>query len=92
MSQSRPSQCGRSGDVLQVLGDFLRILLDVMNCILTLNLGRNPELVYGLLHKQEVFQQLQGQQGFAELVDNLQVGGINLVTRARPGTGSRLHC
>lgn len=59
---------------LQVLGDFMRILLEVINCILSLNLGRNPELVYALLHKQEVFEQLRPHAGFAELVENLQVG------------------
>lgn len=56
-----------------MLGDFLRILLEVVNCILSLNLVRNPELVYALLHKQDVIAQLKGQQGVAELVDNLQV-------------------
>lgn len=59
---------------MQVLGDFMRILLEVINCILSLNLGRNPELVYALLHRQEVFEQLRPQPGFAELVENLQVG------------------
>lgn len=58
-----------------MLGDFLRILLEVSNCILSLNLLRNPELVYALLHKQEVFEQLRSQPGCTELVDNLQVGG-----------------
>lgn len=51
----------------------MRILLEVINCILSLNLGRNPELVYALLHKQEVFEQLRTYPGFAELVENLQV-------------------
>jgi hypothetical protein len=58
----------------QVLHDFLRILLEVINTVLSLNLGRNPELVYALLHRQEVFAQLRGREGLAELIDNLQVG------------------
>lgn len=52
----------------------MRILLEVINCILSLNLGRNPELVYALLHKQEVCEQLRPHPGFAELAENLQVG------------------
>jgi hypothetical protein len=56
-----------------VLHDFLRILLEVINTVLSLNLGRNPELVYALLHRQEVFGQLRGREGLAELIDNLQV-------------------
>eukprot|EP00878_Enallax_costatus_P036636 GHUV01041162.1.p1 GENE.GHUV01041162.1~~GHUV01041162.1.p1 ORF type:complete len:331 (+),score=99.01 GHUV01041162.1:819-1811(+) len=58
---------------LQVPQEFLRILLEVINCILSLNLTRNPELVYALLHKQEAFGQLRGQQGLAEPAENLQV-------------------
>jgi hypothetical protein len=57
-----------------VLHDFLRILLEVINTVLSLNLGRNPELVYALLHRQEVFGQLRGKEGLTELIDNLQVG------------------
>eukprot|EP00882_Tetradesmus_deserticola_P021481 GHRQ01023254.1.p1 GENE.GHRQ01023254.1~~GHRQ01023254.1.p1 ORF type:complete len:322 (+),score=177.91 GHRQ01023254.1:768-1733(+) len=57
---------------VQVLHDFLRILLEVINTVLSLNLGRNPELVYALLHRQEVFSQLRGREGLAELLDNLQ--------------------
>jgi hypothetical protein len=55
-----------------VLGDFLRILLELTNCILSLHLLRNPELVYALLHKQEVFEAL-GAQGVGDTVDNLNV-------------------
>ena len=40
---------------LQVYGDFLRIVLEVLNCIIITNLPQNPELVYALLHRQEVF-------------------------------------
>ncbi|KAF6251815.1 Dymeclin [Scenedesmus sp. NREL 46B-D3] len=57
---------------MQVLHDFLRILLEVIHTVLSLNLGRNPELVYALLHRQEVFGQLRGREGLAELMDNLQ--------------------
>ena len=39
----------------QVYGDFLRIVLEVLNCIIITNLPQNPELVYALLHRQEVF-------------------------------------
>jgi len=43
------------GDELQVYGDFLRIVLEILNCIIATNLPANPELVYALLHRQEVF-------------------------------------
>jgi hypothetical protein len=58
----------------QVLTDFLRIMLEIINCILATGLPRNPELVYALLHKQEMFAALRRQPRLMELVDNIQVG------------------
>ena len=43
--------------------DFLRIVLEVLNCIIVTNLPANPELVYALLHRQEVFAPLQARAG-----------------------------
>jgi hypothetical protein len=40
---------------LQVYADFLRIVLEVLNTVITAGLPHNPELVYALLHRQEVF-------------------------------------
>lgn len=77
--------------VCQVLGDFLRILLEVINCILSLNLGRNPELVYALLHKQEVVEQLRPHPGFSELVDNLKVGHRACLCQASRDATMPLH-
>jgi hypothetical protein len=38
-----------------VYADFLRIVLEVLNTVITAGLPHNPELVYALLHRQEVF-------------------------------------
>jgi Dyggve-Melchior-Clausen syndrome protein len=40
---------------VRVYADFLRIVLEILNCILTSRLTENPELVYALLHRQDVF-------------------------------------
>lgn len=77
------------GIIMQVLQEFLRILLEVINCILSLNLTRNPELVYALLHKQEMFGQLRGQQGLSEPVENLQVSRPQLLMMLQ---NISLHC
>ncbi|EIE20753.1 hypothetical protein COCSUDRAFT_48393 [Coccomyxa subellipsoidea C-169] len=61
------------GDELQVYGDFLRIVLEVLNCIIITNLPQNPELVYALLHRQEVFMPFKEDTVFAELVENVVV-------------------
>lgn len=58
---------------MQVLGDLLRIVLEIINSILFLNLPKNAEMVYSILHKQDAIQALKTHPRLAELVDNLQV-------------------
>ena len=50
---------GDKADELQVYADFLRIVLEILNCILVTNLPANPELVYAMLHQQEIFMPFQ---------------------------------
>ena len=50
---------GDKADELQVYADFLRIVLEILNCIIATNLPANPELVYAMLHQQEVFTPFQ---------------------------------
>jgi len=59
----------------QVLAGFLRIVLEVINTVLAVGLQRNPELVYAVLHRQDVLLALKGEPKLRELVDNIQVGG-----------------
>lgn len=40
---------------VRVYADFLRIVLEILNCIVTSRLQENPELVYALLHRQDIF-------------------------------------
>lgn len=50
---------GDKADELQVYADFLRIVLEILNCILATNLPANLELVYAMLHQQEIFMPFQ---------------------------------
>ena len=50
---------GDKADELQVYADFLRIVLEILNCIIVTNLPANPELVYAMLHQQEIFMPFQ---------------------------------
>ena len=50
---------GDKADELQVYADFLRIVLEILNCIIVTNLPANPELVYAMLHQQEIFMPVQ---------------------------------
>ncbi|KAL4432564.1 hypothetical protein ABPG77_000501 [Micractinium sp. CCAP 211/92] len=56
---------------LQLYADFLRIVLEIINSILTSSLARNPELVYTLLHRQEVFAPFVHHPRYAELMENI---------------------
>ena len=51
----------------------MRIVLEVINAILLHGLVRNPELLYALLQRQDLFAPLRQQPRFAELVHNIQV-------------------
>ncbi|CAL5220036.1 g1983 [Coccomyxa viridis] len=62
---------GDKADELQVYADFLRIVLEILNCILVTNLPANPELVYAMLHQQEIFMPFQGDAVFGELTENI---------------------
>eukprot|EP00899_Mesostigma_viride_P025984 jgi/Mesvir1/6570/Mv25657-RA.1 len=56
---------------LHIYTDFLRIVLEIVNAILSYALPRNPEMVYALLHRQELFIPFRHHPRFKELLDNL---------------------
>ncbi|EEC71562.1 hypothetical protein OsI_03918 [Oryza sativa Indica Group] len=56
---------------LHIYTDFLRIVLEIINAILTYALPRNPEVVYAILHRQEVFQPFKNHPRFNELLENI---------------------
>jgi hypothetical protein len=57
---------------LNIYTDFLRIVLEIINAILTYALPRNPEVVYALLHRQELFAPFKEHPRFVELLENIQ--------------------
>eukprot|EP00850_Spirogloea_muscicola_P003308 SM000013S26477 [mRNA] locus=s13:636106:642291:+ [translate_table: standard] len=64
LSKLRPTE-------LHIYTDFLRIVLEIINAILTYALPRNPEVVYALLHRQELFQPFRNHPRFYELLENI---------------------
>ncbi|KAK6929907.1 hypothetical protein RJ641_004001 [Dillenia turbinata] len=56
---------------LHIYTDFLQIVLEILNAILTYALPRNPEVVYAILHRQEVFQPFKNHPLFNELLENI---------------------
>ncbi|KAF3957893.1 hypothetical protein CMV_017140 [Castanea mollissima] len=56
---------------LHIYTDFLRLVLEILNAILSYALPRNPEVVYAILHRQEVFQPFKNHPRFNELLENI---------------------
>ncbi|XP_076903058.1 uncharacterized protein LOC143558012 isoform X1 [Bidens hawaiensis] len=56
---------------LHIYTDFLRIVLEILNGILTYALPRNPEVIYAIMHRQEVFQPFRNHPRFNELLENI---------------------
>ncbi|KAK8957881.1 hypothetical protein KSP39_PZI000528 [Platanthera zijinensis] len=56
---------------LHIYTDFLRIVLEILNAILTYALPQNPEVVYAIMHRQEVFQPFKNHPRFHELLENV---------------------
>lgn len=56
---------------LHIYTDFLRLVLDILNAILTYALPRNPEVVYAIIHRQEVFLPFKNHPRFNELLENV---------------------
>lgn len=53
--------------------DFLKIVLEIINAVIACGLPQNPELVYVMLHRQEVFAPFKSIPRFLELSQNVQV-------------------
>ncbi|KAH0458107.1 hypothetical protein IEQ34_013422 [Dendrobium chrysotoxum] len=56
---------------LHIYAEFLRIVLEILNAILTYALPQNPEVVYAIMHRQEVFQPFKSHPRFHELLENV---------------------
>lgn len=55
-----------------VLEEVLRMILEIINSCLVAQIKNNPNLIYTLLYKREVFEPLAGHQAYQDLSQNLQ--------------------
>lgn len=56
-----------------VYADLMRTVLEIINTIITTGLRQNPEMVYALLHQQDVFEPFRMHARFADILDNIQI-------------------
>ncbi|RIA96059.1 Dymeclin [Glomus cerebriforme] len=60
-----------NSDAVAIYGDLVCLVLEIINSVLTRRLNSNPELIYSLLHKKDLFTQFQLHPRFAELIANI---------------------
>ncbi|XP_058807013.1 dymeclin [Phymastichus coffea] len=63
-----------SNDLIQdlsVLEEVLRMVLEIINSILTYQLAHNPNLIYALLYKKDIFQPFRTHSSFQDIVANI---------------------
>jgi len=64
----------RGDDELDVYEDLIRIVFEILNCLVTDldSLGNNPEIVYALIHREDVLGAYRTHAMFAEYVQNIE--------------------
>lgn len=58
---------------MYVLEEVLRMVLEIFNSALTHQLHNNPNLVYTLLYKKDVFKQFKTNPAFSDIVHNIEI-------------------
>lgn len=64
------------GEIMQdimVLGEVLRMVLEILNSCLSSQLPANVNLVYALLYKRHVFSQYRLHQDFQDVIQNIEM-------------------
>src|SRR5690554_5112167 len=61
----------QSVDII-IYGDLVTLVLEIINSTLTHKLKANPQLVYSLLHKQEMFAYFRNDLKFKDLIHNIE--------------------
>lgn len=80
LEQATQSLRGRQGDNtalpdyaqdLNVIEEVIRMMLEIINSCLCNSLHHNPNLVYALLYKRELFEQFRMHPSFQDIMQNL---------------------
>ncbi|XP_043263464.1 dymeclin [Colletes gigas] len=56
---------------LTILEEVLRMVLEIINSCLTYRLAHNPNLIYTLLYKKDIFQPFRTHSAFQDIVQNI---------------------
>lgn len=56
---------------LTILEEVLRMVLEIINSCLTHRLAQNPNLIYTLLYKKDIFQPFRTHSAFQDIIQNI---------------------
>ncbi|GLD72660.1 dymeclin isoform X1 [Lates japonicus] len=63
--------CFQMAQDLNVIEEVIRMMLEIINSCLCNSLHHNPNLVYALLYKRELFEQFRTHPSFQDIMQNL---------------------
>uniref|UniRef100_A0A670YII6 Dymeclin n=1 Tax=Pseudonaja textilis TaxID=8673 RepID=A0A670YII6_PSETE len=58
---------------LNVIEEVIRMMLEIINSCLTNSLHHNPNLVYALLYKRDLFEQFRSHPSFQDIMQNIDL-------------------
>lgn len=62
---------------LNVIEEVIRMMLEIINSCLTNSLHHNPNLVYALLYKRDLFEQFRTHPSFQDIMQNIDLVSVN---------------
>nr|CAD7393095.1 unnamed protein product [Timema cristinae] len=66
-----PEELSDMAQDLTVLEEVLRMVLEILNSCLSHQLSHNPNLIYTLLYKRNIFEPFRTHQAFQDIVNNI---------------------
>lgn len=63
---------------LNVIEEVIRMMLEIINSCLTNSLHHNPNLVYALLYKRDLFEQFRTHPSFQDIMQNIDLVSVNV--------------
>ncbi|NXK86133.1 DYM protein, partial [Formicarius rufipectus] len=70
---SSDSPCPDYAQDLNVIEEVIRMMLEIINSCLTSSLHHNPNLVYALLYKRDLFEQFRTHPSFQDIMQNIDL-------------------
>lgn len=66
------TKLSREESDLVVYADLVALILEIVNAVVTHTLRHNPQMVYALLHRREMFEAFRVHPRFGDLIENIE--------------------